>query len=109
MEPRYITYALNGLLMIGMPIALGMYLTRRWQTNWRLFWIGALTFVASQIGHIPFNSYVLTPLTNNLLRMLPGSEPDVTINTASTLLQIVVIAILFGLSSGLFEDSWPGI
>lgn len=104
MEPRYITYTLNGLLMIGMPIALGIFLTRRWQSNWRLFWIGALTFIASQIGHIPFNSYVLTPLVNNLLRMLPNSQPDVTIATASTLLQVVIIAIMFGLSSGLFEE-----
>jgi hypothetical protein len=32
----YITYALNGLLMIAMPIALAVYLTRYFKTGWRL-------------------------------------------------------------------------
>lgn len=104
MEPRYITYTLNGLLMIGMPIALGIALTRRWKLNWQLFWIGALTFVASQIGHIPFNNYVLEPLVQNMLRALPGSDPAVTIATASSTLQIIVIAVMVGLSSGLWEE-----
>jgi uncharacterized membrane protein YhfC len=90
--------------MIGMPIGLGIFLTRRWKINWRLFWIGALTFVASQIAHIPFNNYFLTPFVNNILRALPGSDPGVTIADASNLSQIIVIALLFGLSAGLFEE-----
>jgi len=104
MELRFITYTLNGLLMIGMPIVLGVYFTKRWKVNWQLYWIGALTFVASQIGHIPFNNYLLTPLVENILRILPGSEPRVTISTASSFVQILVIAVLFGLSSGLWEE-----
>ena len=50
------SYPLNGLLMITLPIALGIYLTRRFQLGWRLWWIGGATFVISQVGHLPFNS-----------------------------------------------------
>ena len=49
---------LNGLLMILMPIGLGLWLEKRLRLGWRLWWIGAATFVLSQVGHIPFNSGV---------------------------------------------------
>lgn len=50
-----ITHVLNGLLMIVMPVVLAVVLTRRWKMGWGLWWIGAATFVLSQVGHIPFN------------------------------------------------------
>jgi uncharacterized membrane protein YhfC len=51
----YLTYALNALLMIAMPIGLGIFLAERLGQKWRLFLIGAVTFIASQVVHIPVN------------------------------------------------------
>ena len=51
--------SLNFLLMLALPLALGWWIQRRWQAGWRLFAIGAVTFVVSQIFHIPFNWLVL--------------------------------------------------
>jgi uncharacterized membrane protein YhfC len=51
----YVTYALNALLMIALPIGLGIFLAERLGQKWRLFLIGALTFIASQVVHIPVN------------------------------------------------------
>ena len=61
MDLLIITRLLNWLLMIGLPVGLGVYLTRRFRLGWRLWWIGAATFVLSQVGHIPFN-WILTRL-----------------------------------------------
>lgn len=51
----YITHPLNGFLMIAIPVALGLFLTGKFKLNWRLWWVGAFTFILSQVGHIPFN------------------------------------------------------
>jgi uncharacterized membrane protein YhfC len=93
MNILYITHPLNALLMILLPVGLGIYLTRRFKLNWRLFWIGGLTFVASQVGHIPFNSYVLNPMLRQILPGLPEGT-----------WQTVVIALFVGLSAGLWEE-----
>ena len=36
-----------------------LYTSRRTGAPWRLFFIGAVTFIASQVLHIPFNAVVL--------------------------------------------------
>lgn len=79
--------------MVLMPVGLGIYLTRRFNLNWRLFWIGSLTFVASQIGHIPFNSYVLNPMLRQVLPGLPEGA-----------WRVGVTALFVGLSAGLWEE-----
>jgi hypothetical protein len=56
------TYAillLNAALMKTMPLLLGRLIAGRRGAGWGLFGIGAATFVASQIGHIPFNWLVV--------------------------------------------------
>lgn len=83
---------LNGLLMIAIPLALGVYLRRKLNVAWRLFGIGAVTFVASQVLHIPFNSWVLNPMIERF--NLSMSEP----------IQLAMIAVLLGLSAGVFEE-----
>ena len=88
----FITHALNGLLMIGMPIALGIYLTRRFHYGWRLWFIGAASFVISQIGHIPFNNFL-----NSLF--LKGNLPFPPVAYRS-----LIFAIIAGLSAGVFEE-----
>jgi len=49
----YVTYTLNFLLMIGLPFALAAFLARRLGTRWGLIWVGAATFVGSQLVHQP--------------------------------------------------------
>jgi uncharacterized membrane protein YhfC len=83
---------LTALLMIAMPLALGIYLNRKLEGTWRLFGIGALTFVVSQVLHIPFNFWVLNPLMERF---------GLSMSVAA---QLVVIAILLGLSAGVFEE-----
>jgi uncharacterized membrane protein YhfC len=87
-----LTYFLNGFLMIAMPIGLTIYLTRKFKQGWRLFWIGAVTFLFSQVMHIPFNALV-TPIFNqfNLISL-------------SVDLQNTILSVFLGLSAGLFEE-----
>lgn len=89
----YITYLLNGLIMVGLPIALTVFLQRHLKQGWRLFWIGAITFVLSQVFHIPFNS-LLTRLFQ--IRILP-TPPASWIPYFNP--------ILLGLSAGIFEET----
>jgi uncharacterized membrane protein YhfC len=92
MNILYITYFLNGFLMIAMPLALAIYLTRRWKLSWRFWFVGAAVFILSQVGHIPFN-YGLTALFQNHLLPSPPIEWKNIFN-----------AIVLGLSAGLFEE-----
>jgi len=93
MNILYITHLLNGLLMIALPIGLGIYLTRKFRLGWRLWWIGAATFVLSQVAHIPFNSLVLNPFLQGPTLFSLGSK-----------VEQLVTAVALGLSAGLFEE-----
>ena len=84
--------SLNALLMIAMPLALGVYLYRRLGVEWRLFGVGAVTMIAAQVFHIPFNIWVLNPIIARL------SQPTMTPA------QLALIAFLLGLSAGVFEE-----
>lgn len=77
--------AINFLLMILMPIFLGIWIARRRRVGWGLFGIGAVTFVLSQVGHLPFNWLVLQELGWFSLTNLP------------------LYALFLGLSAGTFE------
>jgi uncharacterized membrane protein YhfC len=92
MNPLIITYALNGLLMIAMPIGLAIFLTRRWKMGWGVWWIGFATFIISQVGHIPFNSLVTSLLNKTGLMYWPQTA------------QLIFSAIFLGLSAGIFEE-----
>lgn len=89
----YLTHALNGLLMIGLPLALGVFLARRLGVGWRLFWIGAVTFAASQVVHLPLN-IGLTRLAANGTLPRPPDEWKLVINAA-----------ILGLTAGLCEET----
>ena len=54
--------------------------------------IGMLGFVASQVLHIPFNQFILNPIISD------------GISGQGTVGQIVMAAILLGLSAGVFEE-----
>jgi uncharacterized membrane protein YhfC len=96
MDTLFFAHLLNALLMIGMPLGLVIYLTRTWKLGWRLWFIGAATFILSQVGHIPFlriSSLIMNrpPLVNVFLRMSPASL-------------ILFNGIFVGLAAGLFEE-----
>ena len=72
---------LNALGMLGLPVALGFILARRLGTSWSLYGIGAVTFVGSQVLHIPFNAWILGPglarfgLAGNVAGSWPRQPP----------------------------------
>lgn len=82
----------NAILMIALPIGLGVYLDRKFKLGWRLWWIGAATFVLSQIGHIPFNAGVTTLFERGILPAPSASW------------RLVFNATFLGLSAGLWEE-----
>lgn len=86
-----LAHALNPLLMIALPILLGVGLTRRYRLDWSLFGWGALTFLVSQVMHIPFNQLLLEPV------LVDVGFPIKPVGLA-------VGALLLGLSAGLFEE-----
>jgi uncharacterized membrane protein YhfC len=92
MNILYITYFINGFLMIAIPIFLATYLTRKFKQSWRLFWIGAATFIFSQILHIPFNNLVSPIFKQSGFITLP------------IIGQILITAAFLGISAGVFEE-----
>ena len=82
---------LNFLLMFALPLALGWWIQRRWQASWRLFAIGAVTFVVSQIFHIPFNWLVLQKWL-----LIPTDTAVLT--------NLIILSLFLGLSAGVFEE-----
>jgi uncharacterized membrane protein YhfC len=84
---------LNGLLMIVIPLGVGVYIVRRWRLSWRLFMIGAGTFIGSQVLHIPFNQFALLPLVNSMDLM-----------NAERGIPLLLYGLFFGLSAGIFEE-----
>jgi uncharacterized membrane protein YhfC len=89
---RIITFGVNGLLMIAMPIGLAIYLTRKFKQGWRLFWIGATTFIFSQVLHIPFNT-LINPFFNQFIFIALPLQ-----------VQNIFLSVFFGMSAGLFEE-----
>lgn len=87
---------LSALSMIALPLAVGVYLARRWQRGWGLVLVGAATFLISQLGHLPFNSVVLNPVLARLgFGVGPGPQP---------VWALAVAAVLLGLAAGVFEE-----
>jgi uncharacterized membrane protein YhfC len=84
---------MNALIMIGLPVAVGIYLLRRTGLPRRLLGIGALTFIASQVFHLPFNSAVL----NRVLQELGWGFASGGIGSLGTI-------ALLGISAGVFEE-----
>lgn len=82
----------GGLIMVGLGIGLGVYLTRRFQLGWRLWWIGAAGFVISQVGHIPFNSLLTQLFQQGVLPAPPEQWKD------------IFNSVVLGLSAGMWEE-----
>ncbi|MFN8426958.1 MAG: YhfC family glutamic-type intramembrane protease [Anaerolineales bacterium] len=70
--------------MILLPIILWIIFTRKYSLSWKLVLAGGLTFIASQILHIP--------LVVGLNKFLQNSS-------------LLVTAIILGLLAGIFEET----
>lgn len=73
------------LASLALVAALWIGLHRRFATGPRLYFFGAVIFVASQVGHLPFNALVLQPVLSR------GGD-------------LIASAAALGLSAGLFEE-----
>ena len=87
-----ILHPLNGILSITLGVGLGIYLTLRFKLGWRLWWVGILTFIFSQVGHLPFNFVVLNPWMSNVMENIPAAW------------HLPITAVVLGFSAGLFEE-----
>lgn len=85
--------SINALAMMGLPLALAVLFVKRLKVEWRLFLVGAVTFIASQIGHIPFNAF-----------FLPGIFTRLGLSMQQTGYRLVGAALVVGLSAGVFEE-----
>jgi uncharacterized membrane protein YhfC len=88
-----LTYALNGILMIALPIGLAIFLVKKWKMGWQTWWVGVVTFILSQVGHIPFNWGVDALLDRTGIIFWPMAA------------QQVFSAVFLGLSAGIFEET----
>lgn len=88
----YLTYPLDALIMITLPVAVGVLLARTLGVKWGLFGVGALTFIASQVVHIPLNAG-LTALFARGTLPAPPTEWKLLFN-----------ATLLGATAGLCEE-----
>jgi len=88
----YVTYLLDGLLMVGLPLLLGWFLARRLGTRWRLFGVGMATFFLSQVVHLP----LLWGLTTLFAQKVLPSPPVPW--------QLLFNAVVLGLAAGLCEE-----
>lgn len=86
-----ILFFLNFSLMIALPLLLAWGLARWLRPGWKLFAIGAATFIFSQVGHLPFNG-----LIQNQLGWFTETEP---------VGQLIITAVFLGLSAGIFEET----
>ena len=82
-------YVLSIPLMILLPVGLAIGLRRRLAVPWWLFCLGMLTFVGSQVYHIPLNNW-LTDL--GVIGAVGPDEPG-----------LIWTALVLGLSAGLSE------
>jgi uncharacterized membrane protein YhfC len=77
-------YIVSFVGMMIMPILLWIYFTRKFALSWRLVLAGGLTFIASQVLHIP-----LVIGMGSFLQSVP----------------LLVNAIILGLLAGIFEET----
>lgn len=85
---------LNGVLMIAVPCLAAVLLVRRTRGGFRVIGIGVAGFILSQVGHLPFNQFLL----------LPGLQRWGVELAAPAGKSLWVLGAAAGLSAGLFEE-----
>lgn len=85
---------INAGLMIGIPVAVALLIYKRGKSGFRPIWIGAVVFILSQVGHIPFNQFL----------MIPGLRALGVEVSAQGGISLWVLGVAVGLSAGVFEE-----
>lgn len=75
---------INFLGMIVLPIIAGFYFARKFKLSWKLFLAGGLTFIASQVLHIPL---------------------VLSLTTTFQSWGVIAYALVLGVLAGLFEET----
>lgn len=88
---HYFLLSLNYALMMILPLLLAAFIHRRTRASWRLFFIGAATFILSQVFHIPFNYAI--------------QQSGLLPTDLSSWVNLVIVAGFLGLSAGVFEET----
>jgi len=88
----YFTYPFGILFVLALVIGLGVFLTRKYNLGWRLYWIGAALYIIAQILHIPFNLLIDRLFKNGVLPAVPEGY------------QLLFSAVFLGLSAAFFEQ-----
>jgi uncharacterized membrane protein YhfC len=86
-------YVLSFVAMIVLPILLGFWLVRRFRLSWKLLLAGALTFIASQVLHIPLVLGLTAAFKNGMLPAIAAAWA------------LLFNAVLLGLLAGIFEET----
>lgn len=89
----FISYSITILLMIGVPIALAVVVTRRFKVSWWVILTGVLTFLVSQVVHYPVLQLV-SKLFNNGTLPVPATQWIPLFN-----------AVILGFLAALFEET----
>jgi uncharacterized membrane protein YhfC len=90
----YITYSINILLLISIPVALGVFLVRKFDLEGRWWWIGAIVYIISQAILLPIQNYVLNPYLYRV--SYSGALPSIEI--------LIIGGLLLGLLTGVCEE-----
>lgn len=88
---NYLLVGLNYALMILIPVGVALWIHRKTGAAGRFFFMGAVTFVVSQVFHIPFNWLVQRS------GVLPAD--------LGPWANLLVVALFLGLSAGFFEET----
>ncbi len=85
------------LIEILLPVALGIWFARKFGASWKIFGVGVLTFIASQVVHIP--------MLFGLNLLMPGIAASLPMAAVA-----VINAVLLGLAAGICEETarWVG-
>lgn len=83
-----VAFIIEMIIMIGIPIFLWVFLTKKFNLQMSLVWAGATTFVLSQVVHIPLN---------HALGILKGGR-------GVALWPLPAMALVAGLSAGICEE-----
>lgn len=89
---------LAGTFNVVFPLMLGWWIIKKKGTSWKLFGVGVLTFIGSQIFHLPVVRGLTTAFSSGMFPHVdPGFAPFFN-------------AIVLGLLAGIFEETarWIG-
>lgn len=89
----FISYSVTILLMIGLPIALTVFVVRRFKISWWVILTGVVTYLVSQVIHYP------------VLQMISKLFNDGTLPVPATQWIPLFNAVILGFMAALFEET----